>query len=158
MLNEKLDIHINGCKLEPWDPFLLDNPKTLEGEKQVFRINQHKMSVSPFVLPHSSNFNELAYKRAGGVKGWRDQQGFYVYREERLLYFGNWLGMFSKDAASQLTRIKIDLENIADEDWQVDVKKSNISVPEDARIPLQKLQIDIGKFRKKYFIFEPIQL
>ena len=80
------------------------------------------MSVSPFVLPHSSNFNELAYKRAGGVKGWRDQQGFYVYREERLLYFGNWLGMFSKDAASQLTRIKIDLENIADEDWQVDVK------------------------------------
>ena len=60
-----------------------------------------------------------------------------------------------KGCTSQLTRIKIDLENIADEDWQVDVKKSNISVPEDARIPLQKLQIDIGKFRKKYFIFEP---
>lgn len=153
LLDKKLDIYINGCKLEPWDPFLLDNPKTLEGEKQVFRINQHKMSVSPFVLPHSSNFNELAYKRAGGVKGWRDQQGFYVYREERLLYFGNWLGMFSKDAASQLTRIKIDLENIADEDWQVDVKKSNISVPEDARIPLQKIADRYRQISKEIFYF-----
>ncbi|HDR4604108.1 ATP-binding protein [Bacillus sp. MHSD_36] len=153
LLNEGLKIRMNGYEIEPWDPFLLDNPKTLEGEKQLFRIHYHKMIVSPFILPHSSNFNELEYKNAGGIKGWRDQQGFYVYREKRLLYFGGWLGMFSKDAASQLTRIRIDLENIADEDWQVDVKKSNISIPEDAKIILQRIADRYRQISREIFYF-----
>ncbi|MEH7464127.1 ATP-binding protein [Bacillus thuringiensis] len=153
LLNEVLRIRINDYELEPWDPFLLNNPKTLEGEKQVFRVNHHKMVVSPFVLPHSANFNELEYKNAGGIKGWRDQQGFYVYRENRLLYFGDWLGMFPKDAASQLTRIRIDLENVADEDWQVDVKKSTISIPEDAKIPLQRIADRYRQISREIFYF-----
>ena len=63
--------------------------------------------------------------------------------------------MFSKDATSQLTRIKIDLENIADEDWQVDVKSQIFRFQKMQEFHYKKLQIDIGKFRKKYFIFEP---
>ena len=70
------------------------------------------------------------------------------------LYFGS-LECF-QIKLSQLTRIKIDLENIADEDWQVDVKVKYFG-SRDAKFHYKNLQIDIGKFPKKYFIFEPEQ-
>ncbi|MFU1884012.1 ATP-binding protein, partial [Enterococcus faecium] len=85
------------------------------------------------VLPHPSVFNETEYKVAGGIKGWRDQQGCYIYREGRLVNFGDWFGLFTKDSFSELVRIKIDFTNDADDDWKIDIKKSSVALPEDAK-------------------------
>ncbi|PCN43649.1 ATP-binding protein [Brevibacillus laterosporus] len=153
LLSESLIITINSNEVTAWDPFLLSNPKITEGECQIFRVNQHKVVVTPYVLPHFSTFNEMQYRKAGGVKGWQDQQGFYIYRENRLLYFGDWLGMFAKDSASQLARIRIDLSNASDDDWHVDVKKSTISIPEDARIPLKNIAERYRQVSREIFYF-----
>jgi hypothetical protein len=128
--SKKFNLKINGNEIEPWNPFLIDNDYTIKLRKQRLKQDNINVEVSSYVLPHVSHFNQLEYKEAGGIRGWRDQQGFYIYRENRLLYFGDWLGMFPKDSSSQLARIRIDLTNEADELWQVDVKKSTVTPPE----------------------------
>ncbi|WP_066392249.1 ATP-binding protein [Neobacillus mesonae] len=132
-LENGLIITINGNTLYPWNPFLEGNPRRIEGEEQLIKVNKKLVRITPYVLPHPSTFNQVDYKYAGGVKGWNDQQGFYIYRANRMVSFGDWFGMFPKDAASQLVRIKIEFTNDADDDWKIDVKKSTITIPEDAK-------------------------
>lgn len=151
--NSKLSLSINGNSIMAWDPFILDHPRLIEGEQQIIKVNHHKIVVTPYVLPHSSYFNAVEYNDAGGIKGWRDQQGFYIYRENRLLHFGDWLGLFPKDTASQLARIRIDLPNTADTDWQVDVKKSMITAPEEAKENLKAIAEIHRQVSKEIFYF-----
>ncbi|QBP39709.1 ATP-binding protein [Paenisporosarcina antarctica] len=144
-LDNGLNIYINDNFLDSWDPFLCEHPKTLEGETQIIKVNRKRVKITPYVLPHPSTFNETEYKIAGGIKGWRDQQGFYIYREGRLVNFGDWFGLFTKDSFSELVRIKIDFTNNADDDWKIDIKKSSVSIPEDAKENLKA----IGKYYRQ---------
>jgi hypothetical protein len=139
MLEKGLIITINGNTSYPWNPFLGGNPRRIEGEEQIIRVNKKLVRITPYVLPHPTTFNQADYKYAGGIKGWSDQQGFYIYRENRMVTFGDWFGMFPKDIPSELVRIKVEFKNDADDDWNIDVKKSTITVPEDAKEDLQAI-------------------
>ncbi len=151
--NKEVQIFINDNFITPWDPFLSKHPSTLEGELQVIRINGNKIKVKYYILPHASHLNSQEYKEAGGSKGWRDQQGFYIYRENRLLYFGDWLGMFQKDASSQLVRIRVDIPNLSDSSWQVDIKKSAVYPPDDAKVRLESISKLARQISKDIFYF-----
>ncbi|MBG9653460.1 ATP-binding protein [Cytobacillus firmus] len=149
----EVEMFINGKEIEPWDPFMSYHPNTMEGEMQMLRINENRIKVQYFILPHASHLTEPEYKKAGGYKGWRDHQGLYIYRENRLLYFGDWMGLFPKDASSQLARVRIDLPNAADSDWQVDIKKSGINLPEDAKRRLEAISSIARKVSRDIFYF-----
>jgi hypothetical protein len=148
-----IKLFINDNLILPWDPFLISHPSTTEGELQVLRINGHKIKVKYYILPHAAHLTEQEYKEAGGEKGWRDHQGFYIYRENRLLYNGDWLGMFQKDVSSQLARIRIDLPNSSDADWQVDIKKSSVIPPEDAKNRLHSIAKYARRISRDIFYF-----
>lgn len=150
---KEVSLLINGKEIEPWDPFMRYHSNTMEGEMQILRINDNRIKVQYFILPHASHLTESEYKKAGGYKGWRDHQGLYIYRENRLLYFGDWMGLFPKDAASQLARVRIDLPNAADSDWQVDIKKSGINLPEDAKRRLEAISSIARKVSRDMFYF-----
>ncbi|OMD05186.1 ATP-binding protein [Paenibacillus sp. FSL R5-0636] len=151
--HNNVQIILNENVLDPWDPFMTKHPSTLEGETQVFNINGNRIIAKYYVLPHASFLNEQEYKRAGGNRGWRDHQGFYVYRENRLLHYGDWLGMLQKDTSSQLARIRIDLPNTADDDWQVDIKKSAVIPPDNAKIRLESIAKFVRKISRDIFYF-----
>lgn len=151
--SNKVEIFANGDRVDPWDPFMSSHSSTIEGEMQVIRINGHRVKVKYFILPHASYLNEQEYKKAGGYKGWRDQQGFYIYRENRLLYYGDWLGMFQKDVSSQLVRIRVDLPNTADIDWQVDIKKSSVIPPDEAKKRLESISKLARRISRDIFYF-----
>lgn len=118
----KINIYFQDDKVEYWDPFLLDETAT-----QIFpeeKIQNGLVTIEGYVLPHKNKISEDKYKKAEGIKGWNDQQGFYIYRNDRLLLAGDWLGLFRKEEHYKLTRIKIDLPNTLDSEWQIDIKKS----------------------------------
>ena len=56
-----------------------------------------------------------------------------------MVCFGDWFGMFPKDIQSELVRIKVEFSNDADDDWEIDVKKSTISIPDDLKEDLQAI-------------------
>lgn len=124
-----------GHEIEAWNPFCIVEPK-IQIQPTENIIGGIKMKG--YVLPHKNNFSsEKAFKNAEGMKGYPAQQGFYVYRGNRLLLAGDWLGLFRKEEHYKLVRIQIDLPNKFDAEWQIDIKKSKAYPPAVCREQLE---------------------
>lgn len=132
---DKIAIVLNGRPVKAWDPFQSGHPATRELPSERVRHAGSAFTVRPHVLPHRDRFaNETEYETAGGPGGWGARQGFYVYRGKRLLVAGSWLGLggvrtWTRDEASRLARIEIDLPTDLDRDWRIDVRKSQARPP-----------------------------
>jgi len=126
----RLNIFIQNNKLTPWDPFLLDNQATQYlGEEHLSYLDQ-KIVIKPYVLPHHTKLKKIAHADAGKPDGWNAMQGFYVYRNDRLLVAGDWLGLpFTKEEHYKLARIQVDIPNTMDQEWHIDVRKSRAQPP-----------------------------
>ena len=122
MESKKVNIYWCGELLEPWDPFCR---KELKTQFQPDEILNGGVTMKGYVLPHKNSFSsEEEYDKAEGINGWPAQQGFYVYRGDRLLLAGDWLNLFRKEEHYKLVRIEINLPNTLDTNWQIDIKKS----------------------------------
>lgn len=131
----QIKIHFQQRLIEPWNPFLIDDPATQKFPEEPLQNN--KVRIRGFVLPHKSKLTEEEFRKAEGPGGWNDQQGFYIYRSERLLLAGEWLGMFRKEEHYKLARIMVDLPNSLDAQWQLDIKKSVARPPIELRDQLK---------------------
>lgn len=120
--SNKIKIWFQGREVTAWDPFFIDKDATQPSPEDP--LCNGKVKVRGFVLPHKSKLTEDEFRMAEGPKGWNEQQGFYIYRNERLLLAGDWLGMFRKEEHFKLARIRVDLPNTMDAEWQIDIKKS----------------------------------
>jgi hypothetical protein len=84
-----------------------------------------KIIIRGYILPHRSKLTPIEYELGKGPKNsWTAHQGFYVYRNERLLVAGDWLGLFKREVHYDLCRICIDLSSEFDSEWQIDIKKA----------------------------------
>lgn len=120
--NKKVNIFFQQRPVAAWNPFLPDNTATQKFPDDPLQSN--KVKIRGYVLPHKSKLSEDEFRAAEGPGGWNEQQGFYIYRNERLLLAGEWLGLFRKEEHYKLARIMIDLPNNLDAEWQIDIKKS----------------------------------
>lgn len=126
-----LTLSINGEPVEPWDPFLEHHAATQVLPSETFSIDTSRIEVAPFVLPHFSKLSKEEHEQAAGLRGWNAQQGFYVYRGRRLLVAGGWLGLkrMQQEEHYKLARIRVDLPNSSDQQWQIDVRKASARIP-----------------------------
>lgn len=123
----RITLIFNGNKVVPWDPFLRGNPSTQVIADE--RLLEGDVIVKGYILPHRSKIDSDTYLLAQGPEGWDAQQGFYVYRNERLLIGADWFGFYRKESHCKLARIMIDIPNHLDKEWKLDVKKSKASPP-----------------------------
>jgi hypothetical protein len=105
-----------------------------------------------YVLPHQDKLDPSVYKRAAGPDGWTAQQGFYVYRNQRLLVAGSWLGLghprpWTKEEGCRLARLRVDLPNSLDSEWKIDIRKSTARPPAALRRALGHLVEQAGAIR-----------
>lgn len=129
--NSRVHMRINGNSLHPWDPFCTKLQYTHEMGSENQLIDGRLLAIEGYILPHHSKITKEQYKEAGGPNGWYEQQGFYIYRNKRLLTVSSWLSLFPKEEASKLARIKVDIGEDSDFDWQIDVKKSVARPPQE---------------------------
>ncbi len=134
-----IDIFINGTKLEPFDPFFTSHLATQELSEETVILNGEKIKIKPYILPHYTKVSAKDYEYYGGVGGYLKNQGFYVYRNRRLLISGTWFRIIPQSEMYKLARIQIDLPNNLDNLWQIDVKKSMASPPLVIRHRLKKI-------------------
>jgi hypothetical protein len=74
------------------------------------RYRDEEVVVQPYVLPHHSKISKLVHDAAAGPRGWNAHQGFFVYRNKRLLVPGDWLGLgWAKEEHYKLARIRVDI-------------------------------------------------
>ena len=131
-------ILINGQRLKPWDPFLTGNPSKPWHSPVSPAPTMPGVEVECHVLPHKDMLSVRDFEEAQGPEGWTAQQGFYVYRNKRLLLAGSWLGLGSgrawiEDEAHRLARIRIDIPNSVDSEWKIDIRKSRARPPVNLR-------------------------
>lgn len=129
MEEDKLKISVNGNEIEPWNPFWIKSPATMELAKEELFDGKNDVVIEPYILPHKSKYNSEKEFNVAGGKDWRGHQGFYVYRNRRLLVYGTWFGKFKKEPAYNLARIKLDMSADSDFEWGIDIKKSKATLP-----------------------------
>lgn len=139
MGQEKLKIYTNYRLLEPFNPFNPRHKATQILEEEKIRYDGHNIIVQPYILPHHSKVSENEYNMYATDDGYTKSQGFYLYREGRLLIHGTWWGLNRISDMHRLVRIKVDITNAQDHIWNIDVKKSTASPQKGVRDNLRRL-------------------
>lgn len=129
-IDEGLIIRINQLELEARDPFLSYHRATQRKRESSFRINNEKITLKPFILPHLSKLSQDDLDKVGGKDRLRSEQGFYVYRNKRLIIWGTWFRLERKDELNKLARVMVDIPNSLDYMWSIDIKKSAATLPD----------------------------
>jgi hypothetical protein len=140
----RLRITFNGELLQPWDPYARSEPAMKRLPVQHISFEQegerYRVRVRPYVLPPQLRFSTSeAHAAASGPKKWNGQQGFYIYRADRLIQSGGWNRLRTMDEHSKLARIAIDIPREAEEAFRINVAKMRVVLPEALRPPLRAL-------------------
>lgn len=136
---DKINIFINDVQLKSFDPFHSVHPATQELPEESIHINNETIEIKPYILPHYTKVSAEDYEHYAGVGGYLKNQGFYVYRNKRLLVSGTWFRLVPQSEMYKLARIQIDLPNSLDSLWKIDVKKSYASPPSIIRERLKNV-------------------
>ena len=153
---------LNSKTVKPWDPFMDDHPsKTWSAPVEKNRTPSGVVEVEGHVLPHKDMLTVKEFDDASGPAGWTAQQGFYIYRNKRLLVAGGWLGLgqgrpWNREEFYRLARIRLDIPNTADADWKIDIRKSTARPPVALRPWLTKLAEDTRSRARKVFAFRGV--
>ena len=128
-----LIIRSNNYIIEPLDPFLENHPKTDPRRRISLPIKdsggtERMVYVQPYVLPFQKDLSANDKKLSGGIENYRSKQGFYIYRNERLIIWGKWFGRHI-DELTKYARVKVDIPNTLDDIWGIDIKKQSAKIP-----------------------------
>ncbi|NPD85368.1 ATP-binding protein [Lentimicrobium sp. L6] len=137
----KFKLWINESLVLPWDPFM----KEEDGGQLVSDelLDDGNVHVKCYVLPHISKIT-AEERILAKTEDWYKLQGFYIYRNERLLLYGDWLGLFTKNEHYKNARILIDIPNKLDHDWKIDIKKATAT----PSIIIRKDLVRLGKLTR----------
>ncbi len=146
ILNDTVKFKIGKYDIDGWDPFMLslDNVKCLDVDPILFK--NEKILIKPYILPAYQSLPDDLQKRMFG-KGLSEQQGFYVYRNRRLISEGGWLNLpgLTIDNKSNMARIRVDIPASLDEEFRVNYMKNALEVPDK----LKKEFLKVARLARK---------
>jgi hypothetical protein len=150
----RIKFSINGLQIQPISTIVQDS--------QIFSeisIDSVESKMTAYTIPlrkeaqSTTLFN--SYELFNGIE---NQQGIYIYRSDRLICHGGWLGIVRPNNSYKLCRVIIDFKNdySSDKLWSLDIKKTKAIIPYNYRQEIlrfvKKAQLDssrkIGKFNK----------
>jgi Histidine kinase-, DNA gyrase B-, and HSP90-like ATPase len=138
-LERALQLRINGAEVPRIDPFLTQHRGTQRGQLERIEVGDSVVTVQPYTLPYISKLRASDREAAQVAGTLRDSQGFYIYRAGRLVLWGTWFRIISRDELGKLARAQVDIPNALDHLWALDIKKSSASPPPEVRRRLAQI-------------------
>ena len=127
----KIKFRYNEKPINKIDPFLIGSiGRQQTGRISEIKVDGDKIVITPYTLPFASTLSTEEKTLLGNPKSIYDDQGFYIYRNKRLISWGSWLRMGIKSELNKLARIKVDIPSSLDNIWMLDVKKSSAKIPD----------------------------
>ncbi len=133
-------------QLKGWDPLCSglvtasDARPQLLKEKAVHVLlddKQHGFTIKGSLIPSQ---NDLTAEEQAAVRYGLDNQGFYIYREGRLIWHDGWPHrMYQKESKITRLRVVLDFTHELDDVFSIDFRKSRVIIPIDVRRELQSL-------------------
>jgi hypothetical protein len=141
-----ISLFINGERLIGWDPTgkFLNTPEAPDRvliEQKVHKVmlsggRSAKFELNGYVLP---NKNKMTEAEIQAVRFSNDNQGFYIYREDRLIIGGGWPHrLFSQDSHTNLLRVELNFDHELDDYFEIDIRKSKVNFPIKIRTTLKE--------------------
>ena len=134
-----LSIRKNGHRIEAFDPFMRQNKATQMLAEEVIRFKGSEIVMRPYILPHHSKLSLKEFSFYSDRSDFLSNQGAYIYRNRRLLAWGDWFRLMPKAERTKLARVQIDFDNSMDESWTIDIKKSRATPPPQVRDRLKQV-------------------
>jgi hypothetical protein len=134
----KRAVFLNEVPIEPIDPLHRESQETLVLFKRepLQLSNGSTVYFSAVSLPHP---NQLPIEMRRRYRYTQTNQGFYLYRNGRLVRGGETLGMFSADFHFNAFRAELEYTTDADDYINVDVAKSVVTVTPEVTQKLQEM-------------------
>jgi hypothetical protein len=138
----RLRLHLNGVELKAWDPFCREESTreldiivpTIAAQGPNGRESAGKIIIQPFILPREDEFSSaISWKQASGPRNWNQQQGFYFYRNHRLLQAGGWSWLRAVDEHTKLLRVAVDFPRQLDRSFSINITKMRARIPAEIR-------------------------
>lgn len=153
-LNRKVSITINNDPIIGLDPFLENHFKTERGKSSPITLKSHQgkehtVKIQPYTLPHYHDLTDSDRNLLGGADKMRDSQGFYIYRNDRLIIYGTWFRIRVKSEVAKYAKIKVDIPNALDDIWEIDIKKQKAVIPQKLMVHFKKTIDDIRSRSEK---------
>ncbi|MEU4516241.1 ATP-binding protein [Nonomuraea wenchangensis] len=149
----KLKVIIGRSEVRPMDPFLRRHPATQDRGFEDLTHDGHRVRINSVVLPHPSRLTAQEKAVSTGSGGMLARQGLYVYRGNRLIVAGGWLGLggMHSSAPTRLARVAVEIPPEADLLWDVDVRKSTIRPPAQIEDRIIDLALDARARSERVF-------
>lgn len=125
-----IELFINGEAIQAWDPFCTQEKETqLVAQKVPMKAkmpddSEIDFEVRAYVIPRREQFSTPEAAKMARLNN--DMQGFYIYRENRLIHYGDYLGIYRNEPHYSLLRIDFTFDHLLDERFNMDIKKSRI--------------------------------
>ncbi len=148
--NVRITIRINGgpeTALEPWHPLCLSLNDDGAARVQQLPLRTLKATLADnsegsflvrgSILPVQSSMTAAEQEQ---VRYSLDNQGFYIYREGRLIWHEGWPPrMYKKEGKMTRLRVVLDFTHELDDLFKIDFRKSRIIIPPVVREALKKI-------------------
>ncbi len=137
----KVQIRLNNQLLEGFEPFPEHEKGVQLVSENFWNTEDSYIRFQGIILPKRS----AAEAKEGSLiwvpygKTLDDMQGIFVYRNDRLISFGGWLKTISKSGWLQFARIRIDISNINDSQFHLNVAKSSLKLPFGLRKAMKEM-------------------
>ena len=125
----EVEIFFNKIRVEERDPFL-SNSRGASQEGRPVVVPGTSIVIIPHTLPYANSLNPKQLALLGNPKSIYDDQGFFLYRNRRLISWGSWMRMSYRSELNKLARIQVDIPSSMDSEWTLDVKKSSAKIPD----------------------------
>lgn len=142
-------IFLNNERVNPWDPFCKEYGKDLgvhtyqvHAEDDNANPIDSTVTVASYIVPAKNELSTDEEKQRvmpsfnnPDLKAFSEESlsGFYIYRENRLIHWGDWFNMPGIDFHHKLCRFELSFCEELDDVFQVDIKKSRILLNEQLR-------------------------
>lgn len=134
--SRRLSIKFQGLEIESRDPFYKG---TALGPKEKIQYQGSDIFWQSYTLPHFGKMSSNDEYITSGDEGTSKNQGFYIYRGDRLIIYGTWFKLIPHSATRQLSRIKLDIPNSLDKYWKVTIDKKDAQMPSDLRSMFRRI-------------------
>lgn len=129
-IDDGLKIYVNNNLIEGRDPFLRKNHSTQILKEIEVKADDYPIRVRPYILPHINKLSNEDIQKVGGREDLKNNQGFYIYRNNRLIIYGTWFRLYRKEELTKLARVMVDIPKELDYMWSIDIKKSSANLPD----------------------------
>lgn len=153
-----INIFINNNRIMPIDPFFKNKDGYQEGKIENYnefidsaRSKHGTIKVKAHIIPHHDFMSQEEIDEHGGLENIHKDQGLYIYRENRLIMYGGWMGLKPKFTVARLARVEVEISSNFDEEWSTNVMKTSIELPPKVKKMIKKLiQTPIERSKKEY--------